>query len=182
MQQVTVEHTKFGYQVRVDGELVASKGSKAEADEIAGRLRGPGGIVPPGSRDMAIADGATLAFIAEEGDTADDGAPIPPGTPVFEVDEAVLGTSDIAEPSAELTAIAADPTILVDPEDLGPIESAVVTRVSVSELLAGTVPLVAAALATETWDDLLDDLDQAERAGKDRKGVHEAIAARRAVT
>lgn len=104
-------------------------------------------------------EGATLAFIAEEGDTAEDGTPIPPGTPVFEVD---------------------DPTVVVDPEHLGPPENAVVTRVSVPELLAGTVDFIRGALATETWDDLLDEIEATETAGKNRKGVHEAVASRRA--
>lgn len=80
----------------------------------------------------------------------------------------VLGTSDVDGPGDH---------VLVDPEDLAPV--ATVTRVSVPELLAGTVDFIRAALATETWDDLLDEIESTETAGKNRKGVHEAVAARR---
>lgn len=50
---------------------------------------------------------------------------------------------------------------------------------AVVELLTGTVGDLRAALATGDWDSRLDAIAAAEAAGRDRRGVLDAVAARR---
>lgn len=64
------------------------------------------------------------------------------------------------------------------PQPAEPFETA--TATAIAELLAGTVTSIGAALDTGAADHLLDEIEAAERAAHNRKGVLSAVARRRA--
>lgn len=51
----------------------------------------------------------------------------------------------------------------------------------IDDILAGKVNDIARDVAEGIHDDALEEIEKAESAGKNRKGIHEAIAARREV-